>query len=391
MEDHLLVRSVSEIIDQERLEVRLAKGERLRIKFGIDPTSPNIHLGRAIPLLKLKDFQDAGHQVVFIIGDFTGVIGDTSDKESERPMLSREAVEANLATYFEQAGKILDMDHVEKHANSEWLEKLTYREIGEQADAFSVAEFIARENIAKRLEAGKRVSLREMLYPIMQGYDSVMVRADVEIGGTDQRFNILAGRKLQERFGQAPQAVLLLELIPGTDGRKMSSSWGNTINVTDVPQDMFGKVMSIPDELIGIYFVHCTRINFDEIKPFLEGMANGETNPRDVKLRLAKEIVRMYHGEDEAVEAERYFIDTFSKHLMPEEVSSLRVAVGERLIDVLVGGTLAESRSDAKRKVEQGGVELTGERIDDVRYVIAEKDIDQILRVGKKEFRRLVL
>ena len=225
----------------------------------------------------------------------------------------------------------------------------------------------------------------------MQGYDSVMVRADVEIGGTDQRFNILAGRKLQERFGQAPQAVLLLELIPGTDGRKMSSSWGNTINVTDVPQDMFGKVMSIPDELIGIYFVHCTRINFDEIKPFLEGMANGETNPRDVKLRLAKEIVRMYHGEDEAVEAERYFIDTFSKHLMPEEVSSLRVAVGERLIDVLVGGTLAESRSDAKRKVEQGGVELTGERIDDVRYVIAEKDIDQILRVGKKEFRRLVL
>jgi tyrosyl-tRNA synthetase len=390
-QNDILSRSVTEVIDQERLSTRLSSGEKLRIKFGIDPTSPHIHLGRAVPLLKLRDFQRAGHTIVFIIGDFTGTIGDTSDKESERPMLTQETVEANLKTYFEQAGKILDMDLVEKHTNSEWLEKLGYREIGEQADAFSVAEFIARDNIARRLEAGKRVSLREMLYPIMQGYDSVMVRADVEIGGTDQRFNILAGRKLQERFGQSPQSVLLLELLPGIDGRKMSSSWGNTINLLDTPQDMFGKIMRIPDTLIGTYMLHTTRMDADEIRTLLEGVASGEINPRDAKIRLAHEIVRMYHGDEAAAGAEQYFIDTFSRHLMPEDVSEIVVAVGDELMAVLVAHGLAESRTDAKRKIEQGGVEMTGERVTDIHTTIDHKDIDQIIRVGKKEFRRLVL
>ncbi|MEI8103451.1 MAG: tyrosine--tRNA ligase [Candidatus Moraniibacteriota bacterium] len=388
---NLLSRSIVEIIGKDELEKKLLEGKPLRIKFGIDPTSPNIHLGRAVPLLKLRDFQQAGHQIVFIIGDFTGTIGDTSDKESERPMLTKETVEKNLQSYFDQAGKLLDMSLVEKHYNSEWLEELTYRELCEQADVFSVSEFTARENIAKRVEVGKRVSLREMLYPMMQGYDSVAVKADVEIGGTDQRFNILAGRKLQEHYGQSPQNILLLELILGIDGRKMSSSWGNTVNLTDAPNEMFGKIMSLPDELIGAYFVHCTRIDLDEIKQLMEPVWADEANPRDVKLQLAKEIVRMYHGEDAAQEAEEYFVNTFSKHLVPEEISECGAVVGAELAQLLVEQGLATSKTDARRKIEQGGVTIASEHIIDGYYTLQVKDLNQVLKVGKKDFRRLIV
>src|ERR1035437_6652152 len=230
--EELLTRGVSEIIGKKELEDKLHLGKPLRIKLGIDPTSPNLHLGRSIPLLKLRDFQKLGHIVVFIIGDFTGIIGDTSDQDAERPMLTKEIIDENQKTYFEQVGKIIDLSKAEFHHNSDWLEKLTYREIGEQADCFSVSDFVARENIAKRLEEGKRVSLREVLYPLMQGYDSVAIKADIELGGNDQRFNLLAGRKLQEKYGQEPQSIIMGPLIEGLDGRKMSSSWGNTINVS---------------------------------------------------------------------------------------------------------------------------------------------------------------
>src|SRR3989344_875322 len=284
--DELLERGVAEVIHADLLRSKLNTGKPLRVKFGIDPTSPHIHLGRATAIWKLRELQDLGHQVVFIVGDFTGVIGDTSDKESERPMLTREAVEQNLATYFEQAGKILDMSKVEKHYNSEWLEKLGYREIGEHADAFSLSDFISRENIKRRLDAGKRVSLRELLYPLMQGYDSVAVKADVELGGTDQRFNLLAGRTIQPLYHQEPQDILMTELIEGTDGRKMSSSWGNVINITDEPNDMFGKVMSLKDELVKRYFELCTRIPLLEVEEVMKG------HPKEVKTHLAFEITR---------------------------------------------------------------------------------------------------
>ncbi|MDP2918004.1 MAG: tyrosine--tRNA ligase, partial [bacterium] len=246
----VLTRGVAEVIDARHLEARMRKGEKLRVKLGIDPTSPNLHLGRSIPLLKLRDFQELGHQVVFIIGDFTGLIGDTSDKNAERPMLEKKTVESNMKTYLAQAGKILDTKKFEFRYNSEWLGKLNYQEIGEQADLFSVVEFINRENIKKRLNENKRVSLREMLYPLMQGYDSVAIKADVELGGTDQRFNLLAGRKMQEHFNQKPQDILMNNLIAGLDGRKMSSSWGNVINISDPPAEMFGKIMSMHDDLI---------------------------------------------------------------------------------------------------------------------------------------------
>ena len=383
--EELLSRGVAEVIDREHLKSRLLSGEKLRVKFGIDPTSPNIHLGRSVSLLKLRDFQELGHTIVFIVGDFTGQIGDTSDKESERPMLSEDDVHANMATYAEQAGKILDMSRVEIHANSTWLSKLGFGEIGREADAFSVAEFIARDNIRRRLDAGKRVSLREMLYPLMQGHDSLAVSADVEIGGTDQRFNLLAGRRLQERLGKSPQDILTTDLILGTDGRKMSSSWRNTINLTDMPNDMLGKIMSIPDELIESYFVHCTRVPMEEIGVLLQGK-----NPRDAKLRLGFEIVKLYHGSEAAREAENHFVSTFSKREIPDDIREVKLTGDMSLLDFLAQEGFATSRGDARRKIEQGGVEIDGVKVPDRDFMLTNTGKLLIIKCGKKDFARIV-
>jgi len=388
--DEILTRGVAEVIDRENLKKRLLSGEKLRVKLGIDPTSPSLHIGRAVVLLKLKDLQELGHQIVLLVGDTTGVIGDTSDKESERPMLDQKTVTKNLATYKEQAGKILDMSKVEFHYNSEWLLKLNYNEIGEQADQFSLAEFIARENIRKRLDAGTRVSLRELLYPLMQGYDSVELKADLELGGTDQRFNLLAGRTLQKHFGQAPQDILMVNLIEGTDGRKMSSSWGNTVNILDAPNEMFGKIMSIPDNLIVKYLVHCTRVSMEEIKEVEDGMKADKINPRDAKLELAVEIVEIYHGEAAAEKAKEYFVNTFSKKEIPTDIPEARVdtdSIG--LIDFIVLSGNATSKGDARRKIEQGGVEIDGERINDVKAILDKGSDGKTVKIGKIGFARI--
>lgn len=383
--DELLSRGVSEVIDREHLKKRLLAGEKLRVKFGIDPTSPNIHIGRAVSLLKLRDFQELGCEIVFIVGDFTGTIGDTSDKESERPMLDEETVRKNMETYTIQAAKILDFSRVEVQFNSTWLAKLDYREILLHADAFSLHEFISRENIRKRLDEGKRISLRELLYPLMQGHDSVVMKADVEVGGSDQWFNLLAGRKLQERAGQSPQDILTMGLILGTDGRKMSSSWGNTINLLDEPNDMFGKVMSVPDELIGSYFVHCTRVPMGEVEEITKA-----DNPRDAKVRLAKEIVALYHGADEAAKAEEYFVNTFSKGEIPEDIAEAKVEAGMKLVDLIVSLGFAGSKGDARRKIEQGGVELDGEKITDPNFSVVASHSGKVFKVGKKDFVKIV-
>lgn len=352
----LLTRGVAEVIDRDSLEKKLRSGQQLRVKLGIDPTSPNLHLGRSVPLLKLRDFQELGHKVVFIVGDFTGVIGDTSDKDSERPMLDRETVEKNLKSYKEQAGKIIDLGDAEVHYNSEWLQKLTYADVAEQSNLFSVAEFIARDNIRRRLDAGTRVSLREVLYPLMQGYDSVAVRADVELGGTDQRFNLLAGRTMQPHFKQAPQDILMNPLVEGTDGRKMSSSWGNTINFMDSPNDMFGKIMSIGDDLIIKYLTFFTRLPLSEISTLEREMAAG-TNPRDIKVLLGKEIVRMYHGDSAAEESVEYFEAVFSKKEKPTEIPEIRPSSYD-LYTVLIEAGFAKSNSEVRTLVSQGGVKV---------------------------------
>lgn len=388
--DELLERGVDEVIIKDQLRQRLLSGQKLRIKLGIDPTSPNLHLGRSIPLLKLRDLQQLGHQIILIIGDFTGVIGDTSDKDSERPMLSSEKIKENMTQYFKQAGQLIDLDSCEFHYNSQWLGKLTYGQIGEQADQFSVAEFIARDNIRRRLETGSRVSVREMLYPLMQGYDSVVVKADVELGGTDQRFNLLAGRKLQEHFGQAPQNIIMTELAEGTDGRKMSSSWGNTINFTDQPTAMYAKVMGIGDNLIIKYFILMTRLPLSQVQEYEQAINNGG-NPRDAKMALAKEIVSIYHGQTAADQAEDYFIKVVQQKTRPEDIVTIKLTKAEwSIIDLLLEIKATTSRGEARRLIEQGGVKLSEQVITDSQSLVKLNDEPILLQKGKKQFWYLV-
>ncbi|PJE73637.1 MAG: tyrosine--tRNA ligase [Candidatus Terrybacteria bacterium CG10_big_fil_rev_8_21_14_0_10_41_10] len=381
----ILERGVGEIIDKESLVKKLESGKELRVKFGVDPTSPNIHLGRTVPLLKLRDFQELGHKIVFIIGDFTGIIGDTSDKDSERPMLSEEKVEENMASYAKQAGKIIDLDKCEVLYNSQWLSLLGFKEIGKQADAFSVNEFISRDNIRKRLNEGKRVSLREVLYPLMQGYDSVHVKADVEVGGTDQRFNILAGRELQRQYGQEPQDIIMNPLIEGLDGRKMSSSWGNTVNLLDTPNDMYGKIMSLGDELIIKYFIFATRVSLEEVEGYKKEIENG-VNPRDIKMKLASEIVKFYHSDEEAKKAEDYFIKTFSKKEIPDEMPEFKPSAYD-VISILMESGLAASKAEARRNMEQNGIKINGQITTDPK---TEVKIGDVIQKGKRYFVRVM-
>ena len=387
--DELLTRGVAEVIDGDNLRERLMRGDELRVKLGIDPTSPNLHIGRSVVLLKLRDFQELGCKVVLIVGDFTGQIGDTSDKESERPMLQADIIKENMRTYTSQLGKIIDLTKAEIHSNSEWLEPLGFDDIGAEAEHFSVAEFIARENIKKRLDEGRRVSLREMLYPLMQGYDSVAVHADVELGGTDQRFNLLAGRRLQEAHGQSAQNVLTVNLILGTDGRKMSSSWGNTINLLDAPNSMFGKVMSVSDETIVPYLIHCTRVPLAEVEVIEAKLFDGGLNPRDAKLRLAKEIVSLYHGPEAGSEAERYFIETISEKKVPQHVQAYEAC--ENVLDFLVSTGIASSKGAARRLIEQGAVSIDGEKVVVGALVLSREAHDgKIMRIGSHRFVKIV-
>lgn len=381
----LLTRGVEEVIDFENLEKKLKSGRELRIKLGIDPTSPNIHIGRAVPLLKLRDFQELGHKIVFIIGDFTGVIGDTSDKESERPMLQSEQVKKNMENYIKQAGKIIDIDKCEIHYNSEWLGKLGYGEIGEHADVFSVSNFIARDNIKKRLDAGKRVSLREVLYPLMQGYDSVAIKADVELGGTDQRFNLLAGRELQKRYNQEPQDIITNPLIEGLDGRKMSSSWGNVVNLFDEPNDMYGKIMSLKDEYIVKYFTFTTRVPLAQVEEYKKTLEGG-ANPRDLKMKLAYHLVSFYHTEEDAKNAEAYFVNTFTKKEIPTEIDEFKPS-DYNIIHFLVESKLVTSKSEARRVVEQGGVKINAEAMKDLEHTLSPGDV---IQKGKITFLKVI-
>ncbi len=380
--DEILTRGVAEIVERKDLEQKLRSKRKLRIKLGIDPTSKNIHIGRAISLWKLRALQDLGHKIVFIVGDFTGLIGDTSDKDSERPMLSSKDIKENMKGYIAQVGKIIDVKKAEIHFNSKWLQKLGFLEIAEQADEFSLHEFTARENIAKRMKAEKRVSLREVLYPLMQGYDSVAIKADLEVGGTDQRFNLLAGRALQRHYKQEPQNIMTFDLLEGTDGRKMSSSWGNVINIMDAPSDMYGKTMAILDELILKYYTVCTQVSNDEVKKIEKELKAGKANPRDLKARLAWEIVSLYHGKKAADAAAEEFDRVHKKKELPDKIPSFKIA-GEQIVKALTATNLAKSSSEAKRLIDQGGVKINGEVCKDYTKVIPK---DAVVQVGKRNF-----
>lgn len=383
--NELLTRGVEEVIDRKHLEEMLRSKKKLRVKLGIDPTSPNIHIGRAVVLWKLRAFQELGHKVVFIVGDFTGLIGDTSDKDAERPMLSEVEIKKNLKTYFQQASKIIDAKKAEMHYNSKWLKKLGFFEIGKMADLFGLHEFEARENVSKRLKEGKRVSLRELLYPLMQGYDSVAIKADVELGGTDQRFNLLAGRTIQPLYKQKPQDILMTTLMEGADGRKMSSSWGNVINITDEPNDMFGKVMSINDDLIKKYFVLATQIPIQEIDEILAE----NSNPRDQKLILAAMITSIYHSHEKALKAREAFVNQFSKGELPTDIPSKKIKPGTySVVDLAVMSGLAASKSEARRLLEQNGIKIN-QQVAGSHPITLDGKTEILLQVGKRKFIRL--
>ena len=381
----LLTRGVEEVIDADHLKKRLLSGDKLRVKLGIDPTSPNIHIGRAVVLWKLREFQDLGHEAIFIVGDFTGLVGDASDKESERPMLAETQVKDNMKTYTEQAFKILDPKKTEVYYNSVWLRKLGFMELAKMANLFGLHEFESREVIARRMKAGKRVSYHELLYPLMQGYDSVAVKADVELGGVDQRFNLLTGRTLQKFYRQEPQDIMTLKYLVGPDGRKMSSSWGNVINITDEPNNMFGKVMSLHDNLMIQYFEMATQVSADEVENIKNTLKEGG-NPRDTKIRLAEELVKIYHGEKAAKTASGEWERVFSKGKLPEGIEEVP-GNGMKIVDFITEHALATSSSEAKRLLDQGAVSVNDEIIKEWGRMLKGGDV---VRVGPRKVLKVV-
>ncbi len=386
---NLLTRGVEGIIEKNHLEVLLSSGKKLRVKFGIDPTGTKIHIGRAVPLWKLREFQDAGHQIVLIIGDFTAQIGDASDKLAKRPFLTLEQVQENMKGYLAQVGRILDIEKCEVHYNSTWLAKLTFREICDLAEVFSVAQMIERRNFRERWDKKEEISVREFLYPLMQGYDSVAVKADVEIGGTDQLFNLTAGRRIQEFYGQPVQDVITTAMLNGLDGRKMSTSWGNVINIDDAPQEQFGKVMSMHDNELISYFTLATSVSLATIAEYEKELADGR-NPKEIKEILATEIVARYHPREAALAAKQHFESLFSKKQMPEDLPELRVSSSATVLELVIASGVSPSNAQARRLVEQGAVEVDGVACTDIHQALSLHG-GEVAKIGKKQFFKLVV
>jgi tyrosyl-tRNA synthetase len=395
----IIKRGTVEIVPEDEMKKKLARSEKdgkpLRIKLGIDPTSPDIHLGFAVVLRKLRQFQDLGHQVVLIVGDFTASIGDPSGRSETRPMLTPAQIRANAETYTAQFWLILDRSKTELTFNGDWLGKMTFSDVVRETSRVTVARVLERDDFQKRLADGRPIGLHELLYPISQALDSVEVRADVEMGGTDQKFNIMMGRDLQEAHSQEAQVGLFMPLLPGLDGvQKMSKSLGNYIGITENPKDMFGKAMSIPDDVMVTYFELTTDVPMDEVKRMEEGLKNGSVHPMDAKKRLAFEITRLYHDENAAQQAKDEFEQVFSQRELPSEIEEIAIPASElkdgkiwapKLV-VLAG--MAPSNSEARRLIEQGAVTLDGERVADAKGDIEIKD-GQILKVGKLRFGRI--
>lgn len=365
--EELLTRGVANIIPGKNdLRKLLEIGKKLNIYLGIDPTATKIHLGHAVPLRKLQQFAELGHNVTFLIGDFTALIGDTSDKESERPVLTSEEIEKNFQTYKNQAEKILDFSKVKVRHNSEWLKKLMFEDIIKLSQHFSTNDFVSRELIRKRLDSGKRVGLHEVLYPIMQGYDSYFMNTDIQIGGTDQTFNMQAGRTLQKDFRDKESFILSMEFLEGTDGRKMSKTWGNAIWLEDLPNDMYTKVMSIRDNLIVQYYILATNTRLNNISEIEKRLKSGE-NPINIKKELAYLIISELNNKEEAKKAQEFFEKTVQKKELPPEVPTISLtksfASTANIVSGIVELGLASSNSEAKRVIEQGGITINNETV----------------------------
>lgn len=387
---NLLTHNTEEVIIKTDLEKKLNSGEKLRIKLGCDPSRPDLHLGHSIVLKKLKEFQDLGHQVVFIIGDYTGMIGDPSGKSKTRPALSSKEVKENAKSYFKQVGKILDIKKTEIRYNSEWFSKLNFEDILKLLSKFTVARILERDDFSKRLKGGIDIAASEIMYPIMQAYDSIMIKADVEIGGTDQKFNMLAGRDLQRKMNMPEQNVLTTPLLIGLDGKeKMSKSLDNYIGITEEPDSMFGKIMSISDEMILYYFKLLTEISDSKLKQIELNLKDSSKNPRDIKVQLAKEIITIYHNKKSAEKAEEEFNKIFRDKQKPTDIEEMKLEIGIwKLVDLLMELKMVSSKGEARRLVQQGGV-----RIDDIVQENFEENIEikngMIVQVGKRRFVKI--
>jgi len=394
--DHLR-RGTVEIISEEDLLAKLLEERPLRVKLGVDPSAPDIHLGIAIVLRKLRQFQDLGHEAILVVGDFTGMIGDPSERKKTRPMLTREEIERNVASYRDQYSKILDPARTRVVFNSEWLAPLTFEDVIRLAARTTVARILERDDFTNRLKSNTPIFLHEIMYPLCQAYDSVSLTADVELGGTDQKFNNLMGRDLQREFGQSPQVVVLTPLLVGVDGvEKMSKSLGNAIGIADPPAEMFGRTMSIPDRLITHFMEFCTDLPLEQIKQAEKGLADGTVHPRDAKVMLAREVVKVWHGEAAAADAKRQFARVFVEKDLPDQIPETSVGRDElnngamRLTKMLVLAGLAESNSDARRLIAQGGVTVDGRRVNETNASVEVKD-GLVLRVGRRRFARIRL
>lgn len=386
----IIKRGTLEIINENELIEKLKKGRPLRVKLGVDPTSPDIHLGHTVVLNKLKDFQDLGHQVVLIIGNGTAVIGDPSGRDKARAFLSSEQIEKNAKYYSEQAFKILDKNKTEIRYNGDWLLTLNLKEIVSLASHFTVARILERDDFFNRYKKGEAIYLHEFLYPVMQAYDSIVIDADVELGGSDQKFNLLCGRELQKELGKEEQIAILMPILRGIDGEKrMGKSLGNYIGINEPPNEMFGKIMSIPDHLIIEYFELLTNINPQDLENIKRAMLEGD-NPMKYKLLLAKEIVKRYHSELDAIKAEENFIKVFSKKETPEEMEIFEVDREEiNLLDFLKDKNLIQSKSEGRRLFEQGGIYVDGERFEDPTFIL-KIEKEKIIKIGKRKFIKVV-
>ncbi len=385
MLNNLLTRNVEDLIVRSELEKKLKSKTKLRIKLGIDPTGSRIHIGRAVTLWKLRQFQELGHQITFVAGTFTAQIGDTSDKESERKMLTKEEVTNNFKSYHAQLSKILDMDKVEVFQNGDWFNKMDLEEFFKLTSLFTIQQMIERENFAKRIKSNKPVGLHETLYALLQGYDSVMMKTDLEVGGTDQLFNMLAGRTVQKAYGQVPQSVMTFHILEGMDGRKMSTSWGNCIYIDDEPLEMYGKVMAINDELIPSYFKMATDVPMDVIEQIEKDMAMG-ANPRDTKASLAREIVARYNGKKAALGAEKDWEKQFRDGDRPAIINDFNTKK-KPILDV-VSEAFDISKSEARRLMSQGGVKVDDQRVKDFETII-EKDC--MIQLGKRRYKKIII
>ncbi|MHB0874927.1 MAG: tyrosine--tRNA ligase [Anaerolineae bacterium] len=385
----LLTRGVAEVIVRDDLERRLLSGEKLRLKEGFDPSKPHLHVGHAVALRKLRQFQELGHTVVLIVGDWTAQIGDPSGRDESRSVLTRDEVLVNAETYMRQFFAIVDRARTEVRWQSEWFGKFTLDDVFNLTKRFTLGQMMAHETFRRRWENGLPLTLMEMMYPLLQAYDSVAIDADVEFGGMDQKFNILAGRELQGALGKRPQDILLVPLLLGTDGRKMSKSFGNTIDFEDSPSDVYGRVMSLNDAVLFDYFWLVTDVPASEIEEMKRAVAAG-ANPRDLKMRLGREIVTQFHSAEAARAAEEGFIRVFQQQEEPKDMPEVSVATGATVVDAIVAAGIARSRSEARRLVEQGGVYLAGERVQSLEQAVAPAAGGSVLRVGRRRYARLM-